>query len=143
MTQMAWTSEAALVKGLRRRETAAFDAIYATYRPRLFAFLLRLSRNRTVAEDLLDETWLRLVASAESLRPGSRANDTRAGREAAMQRDGPGSRGERSTPLWTCPKCGVQLLTKTCRIPADGPRWPIGWRRWTRPAGRCSTASSA
>ena len=64
--------EAALVTGLRRHDTAAFDRVYDLYRGRLFAFLLRLSRNRTVAEDLLSETWLRLVAHAGSLRPDTR-----------------------------------------------------------------------
>ena len=38
----------------------------------VFAFLLRLSRSRTVAEDLLDETWLRLVRHAAMLRPDTR-----------------------------------------------------------------------
>ena len=64
--------EIALVEGLQRGDTAAFDRVYELYRPRLFAFLLRLSRSRTVAEDLLDETWLRLVAHAGSLRPDTR-----------------------------------------------------------------------
>ena len=61
-----------LVAGLRRGDAAAFDRVYELYRPRLFAFFLRLSRRRTVAEDLLDETWLRLVAHARSLRPDTR-----------------------------------------------------------------------
>jgi RNA polymerase sigma-70 factor (ECF subfamily) len=69
---MEWNSEPALVTALRRQDTAAFDVVYDLYRPRLFAFLLRLSRNRTIAEDLLAETWLRLVAHAGSLRPDTR-----------------------------------------------------------------------
>jgi RNA polymerase sigma factor (sigma-70 family) len=64
--------EAALVEGLRCGDAAAFDRVYELYRPRLFGFLLRLSRRRTVAEDLLDETWLRLVAHATALRPDTR-----------------------------------------------------------------------
>ena len=64
--------ETALVAGLRCGDAAAFDRVYERYRPRLFAFLLRLSRRRTVAEDLLDETWFRLVAHARSLRPDTR-----------------------------------------------------------------------
>jgi RNA polymerase sigma factor (sigma-70 family) len=64
--------ETTLVAGLRCGDPAAFDRVYETYRPRLFAFLLRLSRRRTVAEDLLDETWFRLVAHARSLRPDTR-----------------------------------------------------------------------
>jgi RNA polymerase sigma-70 factor (ECF subfamily) len=65
-------AEAALVNGLRNGEAAAFDRVYDLYRPRLFAFLLRLSRQRTVAEDVLDETWLRLVSHAAALRPDTR-----------------------------------------------------------------------
>ena len=38
----------------------------------MFAFLLRMSRNRTLAEDLLDETWLRLVSHAAGLLPDTR-----------------------------------------------------------------------
>jgi RNA polymerase sigma-70 factor (ECF subfamily) len=62
-------TELSLVEGLRNADPAAFDAVYEAYRARVFAFLLRLSRSRTVAEDLLDETWLRLVSKAPSLRP--------------------------------------------------------------------------
>ena len=60
--------EAGLVARLRSGDTEAFDAIYDEYRPRIFGFLLRLSRRRTVAEDLLDETFLRLVRHAAALR---------------------------------------------------------------------------
>lgn len=72
MSGMGPEEEAALVEGLRRGETAAFDRAYEQYRPRLFAFLLRLSRSRCVAEDLLEETWLRLVTHAGGLREDTR-----------------------------------------------------------------------
>jgi RNA polymerase sigma factor (sigma-70 family) len=72
MSEMASEDEAALVAGLRAGDAAAFDRAYELYRPRLFGFLLRLSRRRTIAEDLLDETWLRLVAHARSLRADTR-----------------------------------------------------------------------
>lgn len=68
MTQMDPQDEIALVSGLRRGDAAAFDVIYERYRARIFSFLLRLSRNRTLAEDLLDEVWLRLVTNARKLR---------------------------------------------------------------------------
>jgi RNA polymerase sigma-70 factor (ECF subfamily) len=61
-------TELALVERLRSGDPAAFDAVYEAFRPRIFGFLLRLSRSRTVAEDLLDETWLRLVSKAGILR---------------------------------------------------------------------------
>jgi RNA polymerase sigma-70 factor, ECF subfamily len=59
--------ERQLVARLQAGDAAAFDAVYEAYRPRLFSFLARLSRRRDVAEDLLDETWLRLVACAPRL----------------------------------------------------------------------------
>ncbi len=59
--------ERRLVARLKAGDAAAFEAVYEAYRPRLFTFLARLSRRRDVAEDLLHETWLRLVASAPRL----------------------------------------------------------------------------
>ena len=61
--------EIALVERLRGGDPAAFDAVYDAYRARIYSFLLRLSRHRDVAEDLLEETWLRLVSKAALLRP--------------------------------------------------------------------------
>jgi RNA polymerase sigma-70 factor (ECF subfamily) len=72
MTQMDREDELRLVDGLRNGDPAAFDAVYDAYRARVFAFLLRMSRSRTLAEDLLDETWLRLVSHAASLRRDTR-----------------------------------------------------------------------
>ena len=66
--------ELRLVARLKAGDPAAFEAIYETYRPRLFGFLVRLSRRRDVAEDLLEETWLRLVNRCETL-----ADDARLG----------------------------------------------------------------
>jgi RNA polymerase sigma-70 factor (ECF subfamily) len=60
-------AERCIVARLKAGDVAAFEAVYEEYRPRLFTFLARLSRRRDVAEDLLDETWLRLVASAPRL----------------------------------------------------------------------------
>ncbi len=58
----------ALVERLKAGDPAAFDVVYAAYHARLFNFLVRLSRNRQVAEDLVEETWVRLVARAGRLR---------------------------------------------------------------------------
>jgi RNA polymerase sigma-70 factor (ECF subfamily) len=67
-------AEADWVAGLRRGETAAFDAVFAAYRRRLYAYLVRMTRRREVAEDLLQETFLRLAQHAKRL-----ADDTRLG----------------------------------------------------------------
>jgi RNA polymerase sigma-70 factor (ECF subfamily) len=72
MTVMDRNDERSLVARLRDGNTGAFDEVYDAYRPRVFAFLLRMSRSRTIAEDLLDETWLRLVRHARDLQPETR-----------------------------------------------------------------------
>jgi len=64
--------ERAWVDGLRRGEPAAFDAVFAAYRRRLYGYLVRMTRRRDVAEDLLQETFLRLAQHARTL-----AADTR------------------------------------------------------------------
>jgi RNA polymerase sigma-70 factor (ECF subfamily) len=64
--------EVRLVARLKAGDPAAFEAVYEAYRPRLFSFLVRLSRRRDVAEDLLEETWLRLVGRVATLQDEAR-----------------------------------------------------------------------
>ena len=72
MHGMGEDTEAALVERLRDGDATAFDTVHRLYNARLFSFLVRLSRRRDVAEDLLEETWLRLVTHAGSLRDDTR-----------------------------------------------------------------------
>src|SRR5438876_4586701 len=65
-------TELALVKRLRNGDADAFDEAYSAFNIRLFTFLLRLSHRRDVAEDLLEETWLRFVKHARRLRADTR-----------------------------------------------------------------------
>lgn len=65
-------TELSLVRRLRGADADAFDAVHAEFNARLFNFLARLSRRRDVAEDLLEETWLRLVRHAGKLDAGTR-----------------------------------------------------------------------
>jgi RNA polymerase sigma-70 factor (ECF subfamily) len=60
------------VDGLRRGNPRAFDLVFAAYRPRVFGFLLRLSGRPELAEDLLQETFLRLASHAHRLEPDTR-----------------------------------------------------------------------
>jgi RNA polymerase sigma-70 factor (ECF subfamily) len=64
--------ERAWVDGLRAGQPAAFDAVYAAYRRRVHGFVLRMTRRRDVAEDLVQETFLRLARHAPRLAPDSR-----------------------------------------------------------------------
>jgi RNA polymerase sigma-70 factor (ECF subfamily) len=72
MTAMDRELELQLVARLRAGEAAAFDQVYAAYNRRLFSFLARLARSRDVADDLVEEVWLRLVAQRDRLRPDTR-----------------------------------------------------------------------
>lgn len=72
MTGMDQESELALVARLRAGDAAAFDLVHDRFNRPLFNFLARLSQRREVAEDLVEETWLRLVARASTLRPDTR-----------------------------------------------------------------------
>lgn len=57
---------------LRAGDANAFDEVHTALNVRLFNFLARLSNRRDLAEDLLEETWLRLVQHAGRLRPDTR-----------------------------------------------------------------------
>ena len=72
MTVMDRELELELVRRMRTGDAGAFDAIHAEFNGRLFSFLARLSRRRDVAEDLLDETWLRFVDRAHRLKADTR-----------------------------------------------------------------------
>ena len=64
--------ELALVRRLKDRDLAAFDEIYEAFRARLYSFLVRLTRRRDLAEELLQETWMRLAARGHLLRDDTR-----------------------------------------------------------------------
>lgn len=58
-----------LVQHLQQRDEGAFVRTYEQYSARLLGFLLRLTNDRALAEDLFQDTWCRLASSAGTLRP--------------------------------------------------------------------------
>lgn len=64
--------ELQLVDRLRSGDPGAFESVHDAFNVRLYNFLARLSNRRDVAEDLLEETWLRLVVHARRLKPDTR-----------------------------------------------------------------------
>jgi RNA polymerase sigma-70 factor (ECF subfamily) len=56
-----------LVDALRRREPRALQEAWSRHRARLYGFLVRLSRDREVAAELLQETFLSLAKAAPRL----------------------------------------------------------------------------
>jgi RNA polymerase sigma-70 factor (ECF subfamily) len=58
------------VARLRRGDPGAFDALLARYQNRLYRYLHRLVREPAAAEDLFQQTWLRVAQNIRSLDPG-------------------------------------------------------------------------
>ena len=51
---------------LRRGDPDAFDALLTRYQNRLFRYLLRLTGNTAHAEDLFQQTWLKVLTRIDS-----------------------------------------------------------------------------
>jgi RNA polymerase sigma-70 factor (ECF subfamily) len=60
--------ERRLVSRLRAGELDAVEELYTAYRTPIFGFLLRLARDRHVAEDLFQNTWVKVSRSVRRLR---------------------------------------------------------------------------
>lgn len=69
---MRLETEQQLVMDLKQGSPEAFATVYHAYQPGLYGFLLRLTANVEVAEELLQETWTRLAARAPTLRDDTR-----------------------------------------------------------------------
>ncbi|MBP7865487.1 MAG: RNA polymerase sigma factor [Acidobacteria bacterium] len=65
---MTETTDKERLVRLKAGDASAFDEVFDAWRPRLFAFLVRLCGRRDLAEDLLQETWIRLACRAVDLR---------------------------------------------------------------------------
>jgi RNA polymerase sigma-70 factor (ECF subfamily) len=59
---MSMESEtSAIARGLRRRDPDLLDQLIEQYQHRLLRYLVCLTRNRDLAEDLFQETWIRVL----------------------------------------------------------------------------------
>ena len=52
---------AEIARGLRRRDPSVLDRLIEQYQHRLFRYLMYLAGDRALAEDLFQETWLRVL----------------------------------------------------------------------------------
>jgi RNA polymerase sigma-70 factor, ECF subfamily len=55
------TEEAQIAQGLRRRDPDVLDALIEHYQHRLLRYLAHMTHNQTTAEDLFQETWIRVL----------------------------------------------------------------------------------
>jgi RNA polymerase sigma-70 factor, ECF subfamily len=62
-------SDEELMRRFRAGEGGAFPLLVQRHRARVFAFVLRLTQDRSRAEDVLQETWLRVVRGAATYQP--------------------------------------------------------------------------
>ena len=60
-------SEDTIIEGIKNKERAAYEAFYLKYASVLFSLLLRYLKSRTDAEDLLQETFLKLLLEVSLL----------------------------------------------------------------------------
>lgn len=65
-------SDEQLMERVQQGDIRAFEALFEGWRARLFAFLVRRCGDAEAAEDLLQETWLRVVRSRERFDPRRR-----------------------------------------------------------------------
>ena len=57
------------VPGLIAGQPAAFDGAFMAFRRRVFAYVVRMTKQRELAEDIVQETFVRLAHHAARLRP--------------------------------------------------------------------------
>ena len=62
----------ALARGLRRRDPDLLDQLIEHYQHRLFRYLLFLTGDRALAEDLFQETWVRVLERGHQYNAGSK-----------------------------------------------------------------------
>ncbi len=118
---MGETTDEELMTMYRTGDTASFDALYARHRAPLFRYVERLCGNRSVAEELYQDVWMRVIRAREQWQPGTRfqpwlyriahnriVDHWRAGRE-----DNPGIEDETVIPL-DSPWPDAMLLIRDC-----------------------------
>jgi RNA polymerase sigma-70 factor, ECF subfamily len=60
--------DSALVKGLRQGDPAAADELFNRYSRPLHAFIMRMVGDQATAEDVFQDTWMRIVRNIDSFR---------------------------------------------------------------------------
>ena len=72
LAEVVRSENARVVEGLRRHDTALLDELILQYQHRLLRYLLYLTGNREMAEDLFQETWMRVLMRGAQFNGNSR-----------------------------------------------------------------------
>jgi RNA polymerase sigma-70 factor (ECF subfamily) len=59
----------AIARGLRRRDPDLLDRLIEQYQHRLLRYLIYLTSNRELAEDMFQETWIRVLERGHQYDP--------------------------------------------------------------------------
>ncbi len=62
------SDDSALVEGLRQGDPAAADELFNRYSRPLHAFIMRMVGDKATAEDVFQDTWMRIVRNIDSFR---------------------------------------------------------------------------
>ncbi|MFP5229902.1 MAG: RNA polymerase sigma factor [Acidobacteriota bacterium] len=72
LAEVARLENARVVEGLRRHDPELLDELILQYQHRLLRYLLYLTGNREMAEDLFQETWMRVLVRGSQFNGNSR-----------------------------------------------------------------------
>jgi RNA polymerase sigma-70 factor (ECF subfamily) len=118
---MSETTDEKLMSMYRSGDNASFDTLYERHRAPLFRYVKRQCGNRSVAEELYQDVWMRVIKAKQQWQPGTRfqpwlyriahnriIDHWRAGRE-----NNPGIEDEEVIPLEK-PWPDAMMLIKEC-----------------------------
>jgi RNA polymerase sigma-70 factor, ECF subfamily len=72
LAELARRDNVRVVEGLKRHDPALLDELIVQYQHRLLRYLLYLTGNRELAEDLFQETWMRVLMRGSQFNGNSR-----------------------------------------------------------------------
>jgi len=72
LAEIARRDNARVVEGLKRHDPQLLDELILQYQHRLLRYLLYLTGNREIAEDLFQETWMRVLLRGSQFNGNSR-----------------------------------------------------------------------
>jgi len=72
LAEVVRSENARVVEGLRRHDPQLLDELILQYQHRLLRYLLYLTGNREMAEDLFQETWMRVLVRGSQFNGNSR-----------------------------------------------------------------------
>src|SRR5215210_7319980 len=126
-------SDSALIAGLKRRDEAAFTTLVGRYGPLMLRVASRYVRNRTVAEEVVQETWVGVLNGLRSFE-GRASLKTWIFRILTNRAISRAEREGRAVPFSSLGDPGPdEPAVDPDRFRPEGDRWPGGWKCFPEP----------